>query len=85
MSPSPRCVYTVDSQEGMCRIYGILLMEFISILLSSLLCIGSPIGFCLDTLAENAIRSRLEGVEDIQVRVDNGSNLNLLKGKILKS
>ncbi|MEM1252433.1 MAG: DUF2993 domain-containing protein [Cyanobacteria bacterium P01_H01_bin.21] len=66
----------------MCRVYGMLLMEFISILLSSLLFIGSPIGFGLDTLAENAIRSRLEGVEDIQVRVDNGSNLNLLKGKI---
>ncbi|MEO0869410.1 MAG: DUF2993 domain-containing protein [Cyanobacteria bacterium J06642_11] len=57
-------------------------MEFISILLSSLLFIGSPIGFGLDTLAEQAIRSRLDGVEDIQVRVDNGSNLNLLKGKI---
>ncbi|ESA34947.1 hypothetical protein N836_14395 [Leptolyngbya sp. Heron Island J] len=57
-------------------------MEFISILLSSLLFIGSPIGFGLDTIAENAIRSRLDGVEDVQVRVDNGSNLNLLKGKI---
>ncbi|MBX2866025.1 MAG: DUF2993 domain-containing protein [Leptolyngbyaceae cyanobacterium MAG.088] len=57
-------------------------MEFISILLSSLLFIGSPIGFGLDTIAENALRSRLNGVEDIQVRVDNGSNLNLLKGKI---
>lgn len=57
-------------------------MEFISILLSSLIFIGSPIGFGLDTLAEQALRSRLNGVEDIQVRVDNGSNLNLLKGKI---
>lgn len=57
-------------------------MEFISILLSSLLFIGSPIGFGLDTLAENAIRARLHGVEEIQVRVDNGSNFNLLKGKI---
>ena len=62
--------------------YDIILMEFISILLSSLIFIGSPIGFGLDTLAENALRSRLDGVEDIQVRVDNGSNLNLLKGKI---
>ena len=57
-------------------------MEFISILLSSLIFIGSPIGFGLDTLAEQALRSRLNGVEDLQVRVDNGSNLNLLKGKI---
>ena len=57
-------------------------MEFISILLSSLLFIGSPIGFGLDTIAEQTLRSRLNGVEDIQVRVDNGSNLNLLKGKI---
>ena len=82
MSPSPRCVYTVASQEGMCRIYGILLMEFISILLSSLIFIGSPIGFALDEVAESAIRSRLSDVEELQVRVDNGSNLNLLKGKI---
>ncbi|MEL6128940.1 MAG: DUF2993 domain-containing protein [Cyanobacteria bacterium J06627_3] len=57
-------------------------MEFISILLSSLIFIGSPIGFALDTIAESALRSRLNGIEDIQVRVDNGSNLNLLKGKI---
>ncbi|MEA5466600.1 LmeA family phospholipid-binding protein [Leptothoe sp. PORK10 BA2] len=57
-------------------------MEFISILLSSLIFIGSPIGFALDTIAENALRSRLNGVEDLQVRVDNGSNLNLLQGKI---
>lgn len=70
------------SREGICHVYGILLMEFISILLSSLIFIGSPIGFALDTIAESALRSRLNGVEDIQVRVDNGSNLNLLKGKI---
>lgn len=57
-------------------------MEFISILLSSLIFIGSPIGFGLDTVAEQVLRSRLSGVEDIQVRVDNGSNLNLLTGKI---
>lgn len=61
---------------------GILVMEFISILLSSLIFIGSPIGFGLDTVAEQTLRSRLDGVEDIQVRVDNGSNLNILKGKI---
>ena len=63
-------------------VFGTPPMEFISILLSSLLFIGSPIGFGLDTIAEQAIRSRLSGVEDIQVRVDNGSNLNLLRGQI---
>jgi hypothetical protein len=58
------------------------MMEFISILLSSLLFIGSPVGVVLDQVAENAIRSRLAGVEDMDVRVDNASAIQLLQGKV---
>lgn len=57
-------------------------MEFLSILLSSLIFIGSPVGFVLDQVAENAIRARVSAVDDLAVRVDNGSNVNLLQGKI---
>ncbi|MEM9905123.1 MAG: DUF2993 domain-containing protein [Cyanobacteria bacterium P01_D01_bin.44] len=59
-------------------------MEFLSVLLSSLLFIGSPVGVVLDQVAEDAIRARLVDVEDISVRVDNASALRLLQGKVDK-
>ncbi|MEO0457651.1 MAG: DUF2993 domain-containing protein, partial [Cyanobacteria bacterium P01_A01_bin.114] len=59
-------------------------MEFLSVLLSSLLFIGSPVGGVLDQVAEDAIRARLVDVEDISVRVDNASALRLLQGKVDK-
>ncbi|NEP19235.1 MAG: DUF2993 domain-containing protein [Leptolyngbya sp. SIO4C1] len=59
-------------------------MELISILLSSLLFIGSPVGVILDQVAEDAIRDRLVKVEDIDVRVDNASAFQLLRGKVDK-
>ncbi len=57
-------------------------MEFLSILLSSLLFIGSPTGVALDQVAANAIRAQLDDVEDLEVRVDNGSAVQLLQGKV---
>ncbi|MEO1591501.1 MAG: DUF2993 domain-containing protein [Cyanobacteria bacterium J06632_22] len=57
-------------------------MEFLSILLSSLLFIGSPTGVALDQIAANAIRARVDNVEDLEVRVDNGSAVQLLQGKV---
>lgn len=57
-------------------------MEFLSVLLSSLLFIGSPTGVALDQIAANAIRARVDGVEDLEVRVDNGSAVQLLQGKV---
>ena len=57
-------------------------MEFISILLSGLLIFISPAGLVIDRAAENAIRSRLEKVEQLEVRVDNTPVHQTLQGKI---
>lgn len=57
-------------------------MELITVILSSLLLIVSPIGIVVDQVAENAIRARLAAVESLDVRVDNGSSFNLLQGRV---
>ena len=57
-------------------------MEFITVLLSSLLLLISPVGFVVDQVAEDAIRSRLLGAESLEVRVDNGSPMQLLQGRV---
>ena len=57
-------------------------MELITIILSSLLAIVSPVGLLVDQAAENAIRSQLYDVEELQVRVDNAPNFRLLQGKV---
>ncbi|MGC1310130.1 MAG: DUF2993 domain-containing protein [Phormidesmis sp.] len=57
-------------------------MEIITIVLSGLLLLISPVGFVVDQVAEDAIRSRLVGAESLDVRVDNGSSLQLLQGRI---
>ncbi|PZO14785.1 MAG: DUF2993 domain-containing protein [Leptolyngbya foveolarum] len=57
-------------------------MEVITVVLSSLLLLISPVGFVVDQVAEDSIRSRLLGVESLQVRVDNGSPLQLLQGRV---
>lgn len=57
-------------------------MELIAILLSGLLAIISPVGLAVDKVAEKAIRSRFDKVEQLQVRLDNAPNHQLLQGKI---
>ncbi|HBE16698.1 MAG TPA: DUF2993 domain-containing protein [Cyanobacteria bacterium UBA11149] len=57
-------------------------MEFIAILLSSILALGSPVGLAIDTLAENAILSQVERVEELQIRVDNTPNYQVIQGKV---
>jgi len=57
-------------------------MEFISILLSSLLFLASPTGVILEQVAADTIRAQLDDVEDLEVRVDNGSAVQLLQGKV---
>lgn len=57
-------------------------MEFLTILLSSLLLLVSPVEPIVDRLAENAIRSQFERVEQLQVRVDNPPSHQLLAGKL---
>ena len=57
-------------------------MEFLTILLSSVLALVSPVGLVIDRTAENAIRSQFEKVEHLQVRVDNAPSYQLLQGKV---
>ncbi len=57
-------------------------MELITIVLSSLLLLISPVGIVLDQVAENAIRSRLVDVESLTVRVDNGPSYQVLQGRV---
>ncbi len=59
-------------------------MEVITVLLSSLLLLISPVGIVVDQVAENAIRDRLAGAESLDVRIDNGPSYQLLQGKVDK-
>lgn len=57
-------------------------MEFITIFLSALLGVLGSVGFFVDRFAENAIRQRFQRVEQLQVRVDNAPNYQLIGGKV---
>ncbi len=57
-------------------------MEFLTILLSGLLALVSPVGLIVDRVAENAIRSQFKKVDQLQVRVDNAPSYQLLQGKV---
>ncbi|NEP00206.1 MAG: DUF2993 domain-containing protein [Symploca sp. SIO2E9] len=57
-------------------------MEFLTIFLSSLLAVVSPVGLIIDSVAEDAIGSRLEQVEQLAVRIDNAPSYQLLQGKV---
>lgn len=57
-------------------------MEFLTIFLSSLLAVVSPVGLIMDSVAEDAIRSRLEQVEQLAVRIDNAPSYQLLQGQV---
>ena len=57
-------------------------MEIFSVVLSGLLLLISPVGVVVDQVAEDAIRSRLAGVESLDVRVDNGPSFQILQGRV---
>jgi len=57
-------------------------MEFLTILLSSVLALVSPVGLVTDQVLENSLRSRFNQVEQLQVRVDNAPSYQLIQGKI---
>ncbi len=59
-------------------------MELITVLLSGLLLLISPVGIVVDQVAENAIRDRLADAESLDVRIDNGPSYQLLQGKVSK-
>jgi hypothetical protein len=57
-------------------------MEWLTIILSSLLAAISPTGLILDRLAENKLRSQVEAVEQLAVRIDNVPSYQVLQGKV---
>jgi hypothetical protein len=57
-------------------------MEFLTILLSGLLGLVSPVGVAVDRTAENAIRSQFASCGELQVRIDNAPSYQLLQGKV---
>ena len=57
-------------------------MELFTILLSSLLGVLSPTGLVVDKIVESNLRSRLNKVEQLKVRVDNAPSYQLVQGKV---
>jgi hypothetical protein len=57
-------------------------MEFITILLSGLLAVLTPVNLIADKVTEGAIRARFNKIEQLQVRVDNAPNYQIVQGKV---
>ena len=57
-------------------------MEFLTVLLSGLIALGSTVGLVVDRTALNAIRSQLVKADQLQVRVDNAPSYQVLQGKV---
>lgn len=57
-------------------------MEFFTALLSSLIVLGSPVGYVLDQVAADNFRNRLYRVEQLEVRIDNAPNYQIIQGRI---
>lgn len=57
-------------------------MEIITAILASLLAIVSPVGAVVDQLAEEAIRGQIAGAEQLQVRIDNVPNYQIINGRV---
>jgi hypothetical protein len=57
-------------------------MEFLTILISTLLALVSPAGLVIDRVVESTLRSRLDKVEQLQVRVDNAPSYQIVQGKV---
>ncbi|MBD1909505.1 MULTISPECIES: DUF2993 domain-containing protein [unclassified Leptolyngbya] len=57
-------------------------MEFLTLLLITLMGLVSPVGFVADRLAADALRQRLESAEDLDVRIDNAPSYRLAQGRV---
>lgn len=57
-------------------------MELLTILLSGLLGVLTPVGFFLDRTAESSVRAQFRSVEQLQVRIDNTPSYQVLQGKV---
>lgn len=57
-------------------------MELLTILLSALVGILSPVGVVVDNVAADTIRHQLDSAEDLAVRVDNAPSYQLIQGRV---
>jgi LmeA-like phospholipid-binding len=57
-------------------------MEGLTIVLSAILSLLSPVGLILDGLSETAIRDRFESVEQLRVRIDNAPTHQIFQGRV---
>ena len=57
-------------------------MEWITIILSSLFTLISPVGLVADQVAEGLIRDRIYQADLIDVRIDNEPNFQLVEGRV---
>ena len=57
-------------------------MEFFTTFLSSLIVLGSHVGYALDQVAADNFRNRLYRVEQLEVRIDNAPNYQIIQGRI---
>lgn len=57
-------------------------MEFVTLLLSALLGILSPVGLVADEVAETTIRNQLDHAEELIVRIDNTPSYQIVQGKV---
>ncbi len=57
-------------------------MEILVSILSSLLAIGTSVNLIGDVVLKNDIRSQVEEVETIAIRIDNAPNYQVLSGKV---
>lgn len=56
-------------------------MDILTIVLSSLMGLVSPVGVVADQVAAAAIREQLAAVEELRVRIDNAPNYQIVQGK----
>lgn len=57
-------------------------MEFLTILLSSVIGLVAPAGLVIDRTAQNTIRSQFQRADRLEVRVDNAPSYQILQGKV---
>jgi hypothetical protein len=57
-------------------------MEIVAIIASALMALVTPAGVVLDTLAADALRRQVAGVDDLSVRIDNVPNYQAIHGRI---
>lgn len=58
------------------------MIDFFTALLSTLLALGSPVGYALDQVAADNFRNLLYRVEQLEVRIDNAPNYQIIQGRI---